>query len=128
MTKLFTLILCAAAIASFAASANAAVGMTGEIVSVSKSQPAPICCSTGTDAPLQARVWDYNLQVRVGPEIYNVKYDTALNYFPSNLVSGANVGVRIVGHDVYLATPSGDLKAGIVSRHTDRSETASLTR
>ena len=80
-----------------------------------------MCCSTGTDAPLQARVWDYDLQVRVGAELYHVEYDTALNYFPANLVSGADVGVRVAGHSVYLTTPSGDLKTDIVSRHADKS-------
>jgi hypothetical protein len=56
----------------------------------------------------------------VGANIYDVEYATALDYFPSDLVSGADVDVRVAHHHVYLLTPGGELETNITDRDLDK--------
>ena len=120
MNKTCIRLVSAAAIMSSAVLASAAVDQKGQILSLTKSQPTPVCCSSGTDAPLQASIWDYKLRVRVGANIYDVEYATDLDYFPSNLVSGADVGIRVADHHMYLLTPGGELETNVTDRDLDK--------
>ena len=97
--------------------AHAVSTQTGEVLSVVKSQPQPLCCYDGTDTPLQSSVNDYNLKVQVGAKVYDLEYQTALDYFPSNVVDGADVPVRLTRHQMFLQTSGGELPAIILHSH-----------
>jgi hypothetical protein len=114
MKKLSMLVVFAATLILSAGLATAEVYETGHIISVTKTQPAPLCCYSGSDVPLHATAWDYKLRVQLGAKDYDAEYITGLDYFPSNLVSGADVPVRVAQHHLYLLTPGGELE-------TDRS-------
>jgi hypothetical protein len=103
--------------------AHAASTQPGEVVSVVKSQPQTMCCYSSTDTPLESSVNDYNLQVRVGAKVYDVEYDTALDYFPSNLVDGANVDVRLDHQRMYLQTSGGEPEAVVLDKLNSKAAT-----
>jgi hypothetical protein len=106
-----------------AVSANAVTNQTAQVLSVTKSGPEQMCCSSATDAPLLPTEWVYALQVRVGAKVYDVKYETALDYFPTALVSGASVDARLDHGRMYLETPTGELEASIIGKHQANSDT-----
>jgi len=106
-----------------AVSANAVTNQTAQVLSVTKSGPEQMCCSSATDAPLLPTEWVYALQVRVGAKVYDVKYETALDYFPTALVSGASVDARLDHGRMYLETPTGVLEASIIGKHQANSDT-----
>ena|SRR6266478_1437790 len=128
MKKLCILIVSAAAIILSAVLASAEVNTTGQILSVTKSQPDPVCCSPATDTPLQASAWDYKLRVRVGANTYDVEYAASLGYFPSNLVSGSDVHVRVAHHHMYLVTAGGELETNVIGQHLDATPAYCLSR
>jgi hypothetical protein len=110
--------LFAAAILMTVTPAQALTSMRHEkVLSVVESHPQPLCCSDGTDAPLQFGVNDYNLKVRVGAKVYDLEYQTALDYFPSSVVDGARVSVRLTRHQMFLQTSGGELPTIILHRH-----------
>ena len=104
-------------------SANAVTNQTAQVLGVTKSGPEQMCCSSATDAPLLPTEWVYALQVRVGAKVYDVKYETALDYFPTALVSGASVDARLDHGRMYLETPTGELEASIIGKHQANSDT-----
>ena len=106
-----------------AVSANAVTNQTAQVLGVTKSGPEQMCCSSATDAPLLPTEWVYALQVRVGAKVYDVKYETALDYFPTALVSGASVDARLDHGRMYLETPTGELEASIIGKHQANSDT-----
>jgi hypothetical protein len=106
-----------------AVSANAVTNQTAQVLSVTKSGPEQMCCSSATDAPLLPTEWVYALQVRVGAKVYDVKYETALDCFPTALVSGASVDARLDHGRMYLETPTGELEASIIGKHQANSDT-----
>jgi hypothetical protein len=65
----------------------------------------------------------YTLQVRLGAKVYEVKYETALDYFPTALWSEAGVDARLDHGRMYLETPTGELKASVIGQHQAKSET-----
>jgi len=89
----------------------------GKVLSVVESHPKPLCCYDGTDAPLQFGVNDYNLKVRVGAKVYDLEYQNALDYFPSSVVDGARVSVRLTRHQMFVQTSGGELPTIILHRH-----------
>ena len=98
--------------------AHAVATQTGEVLSVVKTQPQPLCCYDGADdAPLQFSVNDYNLKVQVGAKVYDLEYQTALDYFPSSVVDGADVPVRLTRHQMFLQTSGGELPTIILHSH-----------
>jgi hypothetical protein len=110
--------LFAAAILMTVSPAQALTNMRhGKVLSVVESQPQPLCCYDGTDAPLQLSMNDYNLKVRLGAKVYDLEYQTALNYFPSSVVDGARVSVRLTSHQMLLQTSGGELPTIILHRH-----------
>jgi hypothetical protein len=108
---------------SSAVSAHAATNQAAEVLSVSKSEPEQMSYNSPTDAPLQQAEWVYTLQVRVGAKVYDVKYETALDYFPTTLVSEASVDARLDHGRMYLETPAGELKASVIGQHQAKSDT-----
>jgi len=106
-----------------AASADAATNQVAQVLSVSKSGPEQTPYYSGTDAPLLPTEWVYALEVRVGARVYDVKYETALDYFPTALVSGASVDARLDHGRMYLETPTGELEASIIGKHQANSDT-----
>ena len=78
-----------------AVSANAVTNQPAQVLSVSKSEPEQMSFYSGTDAPLVPTEWVYTLQVRVGAKVYEVKYETALDYFSTALVTHGRLDARI---------------------------------
>src|SRR5258708_7655962 len=103
--------------------ANAVTNQPAQVLSVSKSVPDQTSFYSGTDAPLVPTEWVYTLQVRVGAKVYEVKYETALDYFPTALLSEAGVDARLDHGRMYLETPTGELKASVIGQHRAKSET-----
>jgi len=106
-----------------AVSAHAVTNQAAQVLSVTKSAPEQISYYSGTDAPLVPTEWVYTLQVRVGAKVYEVKYETALDYFPTALASEASVDARLDHGRMYLETPAGELKASVVGEHQAKSDT-----
>jgi hypothetical protein len=61
--------------------------------------------------------------VRVGAKVYEVKYETAFDYFPAALVSEGRVDARLDHGRMYLGTPTGELKASIIGQHQAKFDT-----
>src|SRR4029077_13379982 len=106
-----------------AVSANAVTNQPAQVLSVSKSVPEQTSFYSGTDAPLVPTEWVYKMQVRVGAKVYEVRYETALDYFPTALVSETSVAARLDHGRMYLETPTGELKASIIGQHQEKSDT-----
>jgi hypothetical protein len=107
---------------SSAVSAHAATNQAAQVLSVSKSGPEQMPYYSETDAPLVPTEWVYTLQVRVGAKVYEVKYETALDYFPTTLVSEASVDARLDHGRIYLETPDSELKASVIGQHEAKSD------
>jgi hypothetical protein len=105
-----------------AVSANALTNQTAQVLSISKSDPEQMSFYSGTDAPLVPTEWVYTLKVRVGAKVYEVKYETALDYFPTALVSEAKVDARLDHGHMYLETPAGELNASVIGQHQAKSD------
>jgi len=108
---------------SSAVSAHAVTNQPAEVLSVSKSEPAQTSYNSDTDAPLVPTEWVYTLQVRVGAKVYDVRYETALDYFPTALLSEAGLDARLDHGRMYLKTPTGELKASVIGQHQARTDT-----
>lgn len=117
MKKTFAYLLFAGLALATAVSAHAETNQTAEVLSVSKSGPEQTSQDSGTDAPLAASEWVYTLQVRVGAKVYDVKYETSLDYFPTAILSEGSVDARLEHGRMYLETPSGELKASVIRQH-----------
>jgi len=105
-----------------AVSANAVTNQTAQVLSATKSGPEQMCCSSATDAALVPNEWVYTLQVRVGAKVYEVKYETAFDYFPTALVTQGRVDARIDHGRMYLETQTGELKASVIGQHQATSD------
>ena len=123
MKKTFLFLLFAGFALSTAVSAHAVTYHTAEVLSVSKLGPEQTSYYSSTDAPLAPTEWVYTLQVRVGAKVYDVKYETALDYLPTALVSEASVDARVDHGRMYLDTPTGELKATVIGQHEAKSDT-----
>ena len=123
MKKTFAYLIFAGLALSTAVSAHAVTNQPAEVLSVSKSGPEQTSYNSGTDAPLVPTEWVYTLQVRVGAKVYDVKYETALDYFPTALVTGRSLDARLDHGRMYLETPTGELKASVIGQHRAKSET-----
>ena len=106
-----------------AVSANAITNQAAQVLSVTKSAPEQMCCSSATDAQLAPNESVYTLQVRVGAKVYEVKYRTALDDFPTALVSGDSVDARLDHGRMYLETPTGEVNASVIGQHQAKSDT-----
>ena len=123
MKKTLLSLLFAGLALSSAVSAHAATNQAAEVISVSKSGPEQMPYYSGTDTPLVPTEWVYTLQVRVGAKVYEVKYETTLDYLPTALVGEASVNARLDNGRMYLETPTGELKASVIGQHEAKSDT-----
>jgi hypothetical protein len=123
MKKTFAYLIFAGLALSTAVSAHAVTNQPAEVLSVSKSGPEQTSYNSGTDSPLLPSEWVYTLQVRVGAKVYDVKYETALDYFPTALLSEAGIDTRLDHGRMYLETPTGELKASVIGQHQARTDT-----
>ena len=115
-----------AGLALSTAVSHAVTNQPAEVLSVSKSGPEQTSYNSDTDAPLVPTEWVYTLQVRVGAKVYEVKYETALDYFPTALVTGRSVDARLDHGRMYLETPTGELKASVIGQHPAKPESDSV--
>ena len=118
MKNILLYLLFATGILMTVAPAHAITTRPGEVLKVVKLQPQPLYCYDGTDTSLQSNEYDYNLKVLLGAKVYDVQYETAFDFLPSNLVDGANIEARIGHHQLYLETPDGELATVILHKHT----------
>ena len=123
MKKILLYLLFAGPALLSAVSANAVTNQPAQVLSVTKSVQEQMSYYSGTDAPLVPTEWVYTLQVRVGAKVYEVKYETALDYFPTALVSEASVDARLDHGRMYLETPAGELKTSVIGQHQAKSDT-----
>jgi len=123
MKKTFAYLIFAGIALSTGVSAHAVTNQPAEVLSVSKSGPEQTSYNSGTDAPLMPTECVYTLQVRVGSKVYEVKYENALDYFPTALVTGRSVDGRLDHGRMYLETPTGELKASVIGQHQAKSDT-----
>jgi hypothetical protein len=122
MKKTLLYLLLAGSALLSAVSANAVTNQPAQVLSVSKSVPEQTSFYSGTDAPLVPTEWVYTLQVRVGAKVYEVKYETALDYFPTTLVTHGRLDARIDHGRMYLETQTGELKASVIGQHQATSD------
>ncbi len=81
-----------------------------------------LCCYSGTDTPLQADSYAFEITVQVGCTNYEGRYETPFDYFPSAFSPGKSVQVRPTKHALYFEAPIWtDGKVPIVHRASDRS-------
>ena len=123
MKKTFAYLIFAGIALSTGVSAHAVTNQPAEVLSVSKSGPEQTSYNSGTDAPLMPTECVYTLQVRVGAKVYDVKYETALDYLPTALLGEAGVDARLDHGRMYMETPTGELKASVIGQHQAKSET-----
>src|ERR1700737_3601848 len=117
MKKTLLSLLFAGLALSSVVSAHAATNQAAEVISVSKSGPGKGPYSSDPDAPLVPTEWVITLQVRVGAKVYEVRYETALDYLPTALMSEASVDARLDHGRMYLETPTGELKATVIGQN-----------
>ena len=55
--------------------------------------------------------------------MYEVKYETTLDYLPTALVGEASVNARLDNGRMYLETPTGELEASVIGQHEAKSDT-----
>jgi hypothetical protein len=58
-----------------------------------------------------------------GHEVYDVKYETVLDYLSTALVKGASVDARLHHGRMYLETPTAELEGSIIGKHQANSDT-----
>jgi hypothetical protein len=112
-----------AGLALSTAVSHAVTNQPAEVLSVSKSGPEQTSYNSDTDAPLVPTEWVYTLQVRVGAKVYDVQYETAVDYFPAALLSEAGVDARLDHGRMYLETSTGELKASVIGQHKAKTDT-----
>ncbi len=72
------------------------------------------------DAPLQSKIYAYNVTVRVACETYVGHYESSAESLPASIADNSPVPVRAGKHFLYLKLPSNQqMKMAIVSRKTD---------
>jgi hypothetical protein len=128
MTLMYLLVVGSSLLSATAA--NAITHPPAQIVSnVSTMEPAQTGYYSGTDAPLPPTEFDYIFQVRLGSEVYDVRYESAIDFFPGALMNGASFEARLKHGRLYLEIPTGELEASIIGKHQAKADTlAQLAR
>ncbi|MGA8492450.1 MAG: hypothetical protein WB711_18635 [Terriglobales bacterium] len=76
--------------------------------------------SNPSDAPLTTRYYAYEVAVRVNCKTYVGRYETLLNYLPSEFTPNEPIQVRLTKHVMHFDLPyDPDLRMGIVRRKSD---------
>jgi hypothetical protein len=85
------------------------------------SSPTYMGGDTPTDAPLQSHYFTFEVSMRTDCEIYQGKYETPFNYFPSVFASNRPLWVRVTKHELYFALPDSQrIRLRIVRHSVDR--------
>jgi hypothetical protein len=73
-----------------------------------------------SDAPLTSRYYAYEVSVRVDCKTYVGRYETPLNYLPSEFTPDQPIKVRLTKHVMYFDLPNDpDMRMGVVRRTSD---------
>ena len=95
----------------------------GMVLSVDGSEGRNHKYSNGTnpaDAPLQSKIYAYDVTVRVACETYVGHYESSSDSLPASIADNTPVQARAGKHFLYLKLPSNQqMKMAIVSRKTD---------
>jgi hypothetical protein len=105
----------------------AAPAKTGEshrsatVIGVQKHEAgSPWVGSNGTDAPVRADVYLYDVSLKVDCAIYVVRYQSSFDQPPPMFAPDRRVNVRVEKHAVYATMPGGEAtKMAIIKRGTD---------
>jgi hypothetical protein len=105
------------ALASVLSGAQTKPWQTGKILAVEKHEPEVLCCYSGTDAPLQSNVVEYDVSVKIEDTVYFGRYQTWTGYIPTAWAQDHLLHARPDKHFVYLKTPAGDeARLSLISR------------
>ncbi len=76
------------------------------------------------DAPLQARVYSYDIGIRLNCKVYVGRYESATRYLPPAFAPDHEIDVRLDKHVMYFSLPfrDGELMMGIVSHGRVKNE------
>lgn len=95
----------------------------GMILSVDGRESRHHKYSNGTnpaDAPLQPKIYAYDVTVRVACETYVGHYESSSDSLPASIASNTSIQVRAGKHFLYFNLPSNQqMKMAIVSRKID---------
>jgi len=95
----------------------------GMILSVAGGESRNHKYSNGTnpaDAPLQSKIYAYDVTVRVACETYVGHYESSSDSLPASIADNSPIQARAGKHFLYLKLPSNQqMKMAIVSRKTD---------
>jgi hypothetical protein len=95
----------------------------GMVLSVAGGESRNHKYSNGTnpaDAPLQSKIYAYDVTVRVACETYVGHYESSSDSLPASIANNTPVQARAGKHFLYLKLPSNQqMKMAIVSRKTD---------
>ncbi len=93
---------------------------TATVVSVDKHvSPSNYVGGGGTDAPLMADDYSYDIGIRLNCNIYVGRYESATDYLPSIFAPQRTIDVVVQKHVLYVSLPDSDreVKMGITSHH-----------
>jgi hypothetical protein len=91
---------------------------TGTIVSVQRQEPAGVSYRKATDASARSTAFIYDVSVQVADTVFVGRYETVIDYFPSNWVQGNSVQLSIEKHRMYLQGLSAeDFELSVVGHH-----------
>ncbi len=72
-----------------------------------------------SDAPLQTQIYAYQIGLRLNCSVYQVLYETPLDYLPAIFSPTREVKVNLQKHDMYVSFPGDrELRLSISDRHS----------
>lgn len=93
----------------------------GTILSVEKQElNHGVSYRKATDAPLRSTAFVYDISVQINNTVFVGRYQSAMDYLPSDLAQGESMSVSIQNHRMYLKEPVQDLELNIVSHRRVR--------
>jgi hypothetical protein len=98
---------------------------TATVVSVAKHVSASnFVGDNPSDAPLEARVYSYDIGIRLDCNVYVGRYESATRYIPSVFAPNHEVDVRLHKHVMYISLPFSDdeVVMGIVGHRRVKDE------
>lgn len=93
------------------------------VLSVKKQEANGVSYRKATDAPMRSSTFTYDVSVRVSDAVLVGRYDSAIDYLPSNWSEGSSVQISIDKHRMYLkGLSTEEFELSIVSRRPPRKE------
>jgi hypothetical protein len=91
------------------------------VLSVANHENAPGYAGNPTDAPLQAEVYAYDIDIQLNCTVYTVRYESGLNYLPSVFSPHQTVEVKLQKHVMNVNLPgASEVRLSIGSRSRAR--------